>query len=359
MEERTAPLISLVIPVYNAESTLVSAVNSVLGQPNADVMELLLVDDGSKDRSPQICDELAQAHPGIRVFHKENGGVSSARNMGIEQASGKYIAFLDSDDWWEPGFLTDDLVEQFAGAESADLYCFSCQRVSPNKKWVKPLRVRKETFRYDTPDNAHNIEQSHSAFLIRREYLSEMGFRFLPTKVWEDITFTQLCCTFARSITCIDKIIFSYWMNNDSAMHTKSGEEKFMEFYKVEHMVRSIFHDHGLPYDIDSVILSIIVECLKYISEESSYGHVKKLLEKEEFSLLKRTDLQPWGFLQKDAELWRKKPFLAYAKYKFLRAPVRWFKRILLAIPFTRPIAEFLQYRVIEKWEPMTAPVPQ
>ncbi len=100
------PLISVIVPVYNAENTLKYCINSILNQTFGD-FELLLVDDGSKDKSAEICDAFAEKDNRITVIHKENGGVSSARNEGIKKASGKYICFVDSDDSVVPEYLNE------------------------------------------------------------------------------------------------------------------------------------------------------------------------------------------------------------------------------------------------------------
>lgn len=92
------PYISVIIPVYNAEATLNKCVDSVLMQQFAD-FEVILVDDGSKDGSLQICEEYARRDSRVTVIHKENGGVSSARNRGLEIAKGKWVTFVDSDDY--------------------------------------------------------------------------------------------------------------------------------------------------------------------------------------------------------------------------------------------------------------------
>lgn len=93
------PKLSVVIPIYKVEDYLERCVKSVLNQDYRD-LEVILVDDGSPDRCPQICDELAKTDDRIVVIHKPNGGLSSARNAGIEVAKGEYLAFLDSDDQW-------------------------------------------------------------------------------------------------------------------------------------------------------------------------------------------------------------------------------------------------------------------
>ena len=95
------PTVSIIVPVYNAAETLRRCVDSVLKQDYTD-FELLLVDDGSRDGSGAICDAYAARDPRVRVIHKENAGVSAARNDALDQAQGTFLQFLDSDDWLTP-----------------------------------------------------------------------------------------------------------------------------------------------------------------------------------------------------------------------------------------------------------------
>jgi len=96
--------ISIIVPVYNAATTLRECVDSILSQEFKD-FELILVDDGSKDSSPQICDEYAEIDQRVKVYHKTNGGVSSARNFGLEYAKGEWVTFIDADDYITPGYF--------------------------------------------------------------------------------------------------------------------------------------------------------------------------------------------------------------------------------------------------------------
>ena len=96
--------ISVIVPVYNVEKYLPKCIDSILAQTFTN-FELLLINDGSKDSSGTICDEYAAKDSRIRVFHKENGGVSAARNLGLDNAKGEWIAFVDSDDWVLPGYF--------------------------------------------------------------------------------------------------------------------------------------------------------------------------------------------------------------------------------------------------------------
>ena len=98
------PLISVVVPVYQAEAYLEETLRCILGQTYTD-FELLLVDDGASDRSPEICDTYAAKDTRVRVFHRTNAGASEARNFGIREARGKYLAFVDADDLVDADFL--------------------------------------------------------------------------------------------------------------------------------------------------------------------------------------------------------------------------------------------------------------
>lgn len=104
--EKFSPTISVIVPVYNVEKYLTRCIDSILSQTFTD-FELLLIDDGSTDNSGKICDEYAKQDSRIRVFHKENGGVSSARNLGLDNAKGNWICFCDSDDYVLPNWLYD------------------------------------------------------------------------------------------------------------------------------------------------------------------------------------------------------------------------------------------------------------
>jgi glycosyltransferase involved in cell wall biosynthesis len=134
------PVISVIVPVYNVEQYLCKCLDSILDQTFTD-FELLLIDDGSPDRSGQICDEYAQKDSRIRVFHKENGGVSSARNLGLDNAKGKWIAFIDSDDWVDSTYL-EHLLE---GDEDVELRVMGLMKQNRKQKWER-IVPRRELF---------------------------------------------------------------------------------------------------------------------------------------------------------------------------------------------------------------------
>ena len=108
MNEQSSELVTIIIPVYNTENYLERCVSSALKQTHR-ALQIILVNDGSTDRSGEICDAFAAAHPFVEAFHRENGGLSAARNMGLDNARGQWITFMDSDDYFSARFVEQNL----------------------------------------------------------------------------------------------------------------------------------------------------------------------------------------------------------------------------------------------------------
>jgi len=150
-----SPVISVIVPVYKAENYLHRCVDSILAQTFTD-FEVLLVDDGSPDRSGEICDEYAQKDDRVRVFHKENGGVSSARNVGIDNAHGEYTIHADPDDWVEPNMLE----ELYKKAQEEDADMVICDFYM-NKQ-------SKQIYKSQCPTSLNDIQ------LIRKDFINKL-----------------------------------------------------------------------------------------------------------------------------------------------------------------------------------------
>ncbi|MFQ8813155.1 MAG: glycosyltransferase family 2 protein [Gallintestinimicrobium sp.] len=119
-----SPLVSIIVPVYNVERYIKRCVDSLQGQTLQNI-EIILVDDGSKDNSGRLCDEFAQQDPRIHVIHKQNAGQGLARNDGLNIAKGRYVLFIDSDDFIEPD--TCEMLSDRMEREQADLCSFGYQ----------------------------------------------------------------------------------------------------------------------------------------------------------------------------------------------------------------------------------------
>ena len=141
------PEISVIVPVYNVEKYIPRCLDSLLGQ-TFDNIEILLVDDGSKDSSGDICDEYAARDERIKVFHKQNGGVSSARNTGLDNASGKYVMFCDPDDYAEPTWCEKlhEAIEESGGFFA----CCGYNQINISKNTSRIITINSE---FDRPNN--------------------------------------------------------------------------------------------------------------------------------------------------------------------------------------------------------------
>lgn len=125
--------ISIIVPVYNTEGYLCKCIDSILNQTYK-FFELILVDDGSTDNSLNICKEYEEKDKRIKVFHKENGGQGSARNLGIDKAEGEYIGFVDSDDFIHPRYY--EILKKLLDEKNADIACCHYQFIQPDEKWI-------------------------------------------------------------------------------------------------------------------------------------------------------------------------------------------------------------------------------
>lgn len=212
-------LVSVIIPVYNAEKQLCRCVDSVLAQTYADV-ELLLIDDGSTDKSGKICDEYAQKDNRVRVFHKENGGVSAARNKGINEAKGDYLSFIDSDDWIVPCMyekMLQKICENNADVCICDINMYwggqafvyeHCLSVSGTKSH--------DIYRYI------NCNWNSSSNIVARKILFEKYKLRFPVGITycEDFHLTLRLFYWATKIVKVDEALYVYDRSNEnSAMH--------------------------------------------------------------------------------------------------------------------------------------------
>ena len=172
------PVVSIIVPVYNAEKYLHRCIDSILVQTCMD-WELLLIDDGSKDSSGDICDEYAAKDSRIRVFHKENGGVSSARNLGLNHAQGEWVTFVDSDDWIKPLYLGHLIVY----AHTVDLViAYATVFRENNKEGVEEKYpehdITAENFSLLFEQNAMSWHTSPWSKLYKRKIIENYRLRF-------------------------------------------------------------------------------------------------------------------------------------------------------------------------------------
>lgn len=239
------PKVSIIVPVFKAEKYLNRCVDSILAQTFTD-WELLLIDDGSPDRSGEICDEYAKKDSRIRVIHKENGGVSSARQRGLDESIGEYTIHADPDDWVEPEML-DELYKK-AKEEDADMVIcdFICEYKTgsvvceQNVKNCNSESILKQMFSQQLPGMCWNK-------LVRRKCYFDYDIRFPHNIIlWEDLSVA--CSLLAHSIKCayLPKALYHYdlVLNNNSIVRYPTLKGLNSQIYFINHFI-----SYGYPVD--------------------------------------------------------------------------------------------------------------
>ena len=210
------PAISIICPVYKAEKYIHKCIDSVLAQTFTD-FELLLIDDGSPDSSGQICDEYAERDSRVRVFHKENGGVASARQVGLDNACGEYTIHVDPDDWVEPNMLE----ELYAKAKETDADMVICDF------WVNYKRYERYQISGQHRENStlylkDIICKYHGSLcnkLIKRScFYQPKRIDFIPNQnLFEDLIICAKLLVNPRRVEYLNKAFYHYVQVNPNS----------------------------------------------------------------------------------------------------------------------------------------------
>lgn len=229
--------LSIIVPIYGVEKYLRKCVDSLLAQniPSSEY-EIILVDDGSPDACPHICDEYAEAHQNICALHRENGGLSAARNSGIEVAQGEYIMFVDSDDYIEPNVLKG-LLDQ-VDRDDLDVLRYRLQYVNPQYEVYNPYKTnpfRGNDYSEVPTDGVYflNFRMSTAcyawAFVIKRELLD--GCIFTPGIYFEDTDWTPRMLCKAKRVASTKTVVYNYLMREGSITNAvnRSKQKKVLD----------------------------------------------------------------------------------------------------------------------------------
>ncbi len=211
-------LISVIVPIYKVEQYLDQCIKSIVNQTYRSI-EIILVDDGSPDRCPEICDSWAVKDPRIRVIHMENGGVSRARNAGMDISSGSYVCFIDSDDFIEPEFveyLYRAICETGSDISKCDYHRFSdpSEPYYDNKGMSSPvIRTGEEAL--------HNFTQilKPNYMVWNKLYRRELAENepFLDGRQAQDVLFSCRIFGKCKSIACIENVLYHWRIREGSA----------------------------------------------------------------------------------------------------------------------------------------------
>lgn len=283
--------LSIIVPIYNVEQYLRKCVDNLLKQDlPAEDYEIILVDDGSVDASGMIADEYAARYDNISVIHQDNKGLSEARNTGIRAAQGKYIQFVDSDDYIEPNVL-GGLVQKMED-DNLDVLRFNYQNVNEKYEVFEPNKVSKPfvDYRDELCDGLTFLTERLGygcyvwQFVVKRELIMDCIFK--PGIYFEDTEWTPRMLVQAKRATSVDTMVYNYLLRIGSITQSVSNEKK----RKVLNDKLSLIDDlQKLAEQVDdrrwfdgmiaSTVLSILTTvAIEHYGETRHYIHLLKQL---------------------------------------------------------------------------------
>lgn len=226
------PYISIIIPIYNVEQYLDECIQSILTQTWNDY-EVILVDDGSTDKCPQMCDTYQEMYSNIAVIHNQNGGLSDARNAGLKKAQGKYVLFVDSDDYIKKGSLKI-IYECCKENDEPDIIFLSAEKVFSDGKIVKYdtvmnnqslIRGKKSAITYLS--GREKYPASAWSKLIKRKFLIENNIEFKKGQLSEDYEWTLSCILSAKSMAACNESYYCYRQNRVGSITENVSKKHF------------------------------------------------------------------------------------------------------------------------------------
>ena len=244
-------MISVIIPVYNVEPYLRKCLDSVVNQTYKE-LEILIIDDGSTDGSGAICDEYAKTDKRIRVFHTENRGLSCARNLGLDEAKGEWIGFVDSDDWIEPDMY--EVLLKNAEKTGADVVECGYSRIYPDSVYI---RQKEELIINGGKEAIHALFQHKINETVWNKLWSRKSFcviRFPEGRVFEDVATTYRLLNAANYICTVSPVKYCYRVRKDS-ISRKIDIDNLIGYWK-SHKERFEYLERHLP-ELTSVELGL------------------------------------------------------------------------------------------------------
>lgn len=283
------PRFSLIVPVYKVEEYLPKCVESIRAQSCQDY-ELLLVDDGSPDRCPALCDAYAAQDPAhIRVIHQPNAGPGAARNRGIDEAEGDYIVFVDSDDYLSPETLEE--LSRAIGQTGADLYHFGAF-VERNGRVIGQVREQVPV------GHVTDLRQAPRYFFgtmapwgkaYRRALFSDKSLRYPPQVRYEDIRLSVKLLARCERIVSLGGTYYHYLQREDSAMRNRNADrnaelltafDDILAWYR-ENGLFDEFRDELCALAVEHILLSATVRVLLIDPHHRLIGEFRSYVERE------------------------------------------------------------------------------
>ena len=265
--------VSIIIPAYNAEKYIKRCIESIIKQTYKNI-EVLVVDDGSTDNTPKIIDDIAQTDKRIVVIHKQNGGVSLARNIAIEKATGKYIMFTDSDDW-----LENDMVEKMVNKTTStdcDIVICGYNNYYENSKQIESKLLNPKNYKLFTElitDDKTNFGGFPWNKLMKRTCVKNLYNANIH--YFENLLFFLENFDTKTKFEYINEPLYNYSINDTSALHSKKYKIKKITSLKALKLIIPLLPDSSADFH-KFLYINSFYENLYYIKKEN---YDLKLLE--------------------------------------------------------------------------------
>ncbi|HEN9963703.1 TPA: glycosyltransferase family 2 protein [Streptococcus agalactiae] len=274
--------VTVIIPIYNSEAYLKECVQSVLQQTHP-LIEVILIDDGSTDNSGEICDNLSQEDNRILVFHKKNGGVSSARNLGLDKSTGEFITFVDSDDFVAPNMIEimlKNLITENADIAEVD-FDISNERDYRKKKRRNIYKVFKNNNSLKEFLSGNRVENIVCTKLYKKSIIGNLRFDE-NLKIGEDLLFNcKLLCQEHRIVVDTTSSLYTYRIVKTSVMNQKFNENS-LDFITIFNEISSLVPARLANY-VEAKFLREKIKCLRKMFELGSNIDNKIKVQREIF----------------------------------------------------------------------------
>ncbi|MCQ2364102.1 MAG: glycosyltransferase [Akkermansia sp.] len=287
------PLISVIVPVYKAEKHLRRGLDSLLQQTD-ERWEAICINDGSPDNSGAILDEYARRDPRFRVFHRENQGVSAARNLGIEMAKGDFVTFLDADDWFSPGLIAE--LHHQLHREQVDIILFHAQveyaaGIPPCPALENNLRLKQEGEYAMEPGCITYSIGTCWGKAYRKVFLESNGLRFPLNMRQEDEVFYRCSMAVARHIYCSAHCGYHYLQTGDSYMHTMVEPcSSYLLYLRGVDLAYTFYREHGCLPVWEETLLQFLFSQMAGKQPYVSRGELRTM-RRETSAFLATTDI--------------------------------------------------------------------
>lgn len=313
-------MISVIVPVYNSQKYLDRCINSILNQNFRD-FELILIDDGSTDESPAMCDKYAHKYSRIKAIHKQNEGVSKARNTGICNATGDFITFVDSDD-----YISETMLSQLMACvdDNADMVIGSVKMISEageNQYLMRDSLVSTKALLEDYLSEAFPriCLNGPCVKLFRKDIIDKYNIRFdSAMSLGEDTVFVTEYLSHCEKIRTTDKAVYFYMRDNENSLYSRFRGNWYDDSYKAYTAVTDIAEDFECSeaamkiyrgFRVRNLLATLIVavrtsgkeECVLYmkaLSEDEVFcGNMRTLNKRSMYITAKLIQLKLYGLV--------------------------------------------------------------